>query len=296
MTIALRERADTRNQTLHLPDTLEANGISSDRSRILGRIGCLETRLAESRREVLAAQRIRYRVFAEEMGARMTPEAARTRCDADSFDDYCDHLLVIDTTIAGDIDDQLVGTYRLLRQDSAKRHFGFYSASEFAIHDMLARHPQKQFLELGRSCVLPAYRTRRTVELLWQGIWAYALAHGIDAMFGCASFRGVRPEAHALAFSFLHHHASASGSWAVSALPELYRKMDLMPIEAVHARHALAAMPPLVKGYLRLGARFGDGAVIDHAFGTTDVMVVLVKDAINARYVNYYGADASRFA
>lgn len=265
-------------------------------ARILGRIGTLQTRLAADPHEVAAAQALRYRVFAEEMGARMTPEADRVRRDVDAFDAVCDHLLVLDTSAGVDVEDQIVGTYRLLRQDVAVRAHGFYSASEFAIGDMLARHPQKRFLELGRSCVLGPYRTRRTVELLWQGIWAYALQNGIDVMFGCASFPGVRPEAHALALSFLAHNAASTGEWQVAARPELYRRMDLMPAEAVNVRQALLALPPLVKGYLRLGATFGEGAVIDAAFRTTDVMVVLPRSAISERYVNYYGADASRFA
>lgn len=297
MTIELHDRIVETKQGFAPGMALPSAGLAPLRdARILGRIGRLEARLAESQSEIRAAQTVRYRVFGEEMGARMTPASTRVRRDVDSFDAYSDHLLVLDTAIEGDVEDQIVGTYRLLRQDVANSHYGFYSASEFAIHDMLSRHPQKRFLELGRSCVLPDYRTRRTVELLWQGIWAYALGHGIDAMFGCASFFGARPEAHALALSFLHHHCRADGEWAVSALPELYRTMDLMPEEAVQTRAALAALPPLVKGYLRLGALFGEGAVIDRAFGTTDVMVVLPKTAISDRYLNYYGADASRFA
>ncbi|WP_099865790.1 GNAT family N-acetyltransferase [Pararhizobium haloflavum] len=295
MTIDLRQGSSD-----HLGSAALAIGTTAPQDiadpRILGRMGGLTTRLAQSRREICAAQAIRYRVFADEMGAHMSPASARARRDMDGFDTYCDHLLVIDPAIDGDCEDQIVGTYRLLRQSVAKEHHGFYSASEFAVDDMLARHPQKRFLELGRSCVLPAYRTRRTVELLWQGIWAYCQRHGIDAMFGCASFPGTRPEAHALALSFLHHHAPTKGAWSVSALPELFRKMDLMPSEAVRPREALSAMPPLIKGYLRLGATFGEGAVIDRAFGTTDVVVVLPRSAINPRYVNYYGADATRFA
>ena len=288
MTIELRERP-------HGSEPLFAPMLAA-KVPLLGRIGALQARLAADAHEVRAAQRIRYQVFAGEMGASMSPAAIRSGRDIDAFDTCCDHLLVIDTAIAGDIEDQIVGTYRLLRQSVAKAHHGFYSASEFAVDDMLARHPQKRFLELGRSCVLPRYRTRRTVELLWQGIWSYALQHGVDAMFGCASFPGLRPEAHALALSFLHHHAAARGDWRVSALPELYREMDLMPAEAIRPRAALAALPPLIKGYLRLGAAFGNGAVVDRAFRTTDVMVVLPRAAISERYVNYYGADASRFA
>jgi len=270
--------------------------ISDNGNVVLGRIGSLETRLATSRQEIEAAQMIRYRVFVEEMGAELPIEAMRARRDFDAFDDICDHLIVLDTAIDGDPADQIVATYRLLRQEVAMRHSGFYSASEFDIEPLLARHPDKRFMELGRSCVLPPYRTKRTVELLWQGNWAYALKHDLNVMFGCASFPGRFPELHALALSFLHHNVLAQNEWAVSALHPHGRNMDLMPNEAVNAKRALMAMPPLIKGYLRLGAMVGDGAVVDHAFGTTDVLVVLPVESISSRYINYYGADAQRFA
>ncbi|MCP8897273.1 GNAT family N-acetyltransferase [Shinella daejeonensis] len=263
---------------------------------VLGRIGSLETRLARTASEIDAAQAIRYRVFAEEMGARLTNEAAARRRDVDSWDAVCDHLLVLDTAIDGDAEEQIVGTYRLLRQDVASISGGFYSQSEFDVDTLIARHPGKRFMELGRSCVLPDYRTRRTVELLWQGNWAYALKQGVDVMFGCASFHGVIPEEHALALSFLHHNVRATDDWSVRAHPDQFSSMDLMPAEGVDARKALAAMPPLVKGYLRLGASVGTGAVVDHAFRTTDVLVVLPIGRISGRYLNYYGADAGRFA
>ncbi|MCK8780338.1 GNAT family N-acetyltransferase [Rhizobium sp. NTR19] len=261
-----------------------------------GRIGQLETRLARNAREIEAAQAVRYRVFVEEMNAQLSPEAMSSKRDMDSYDAFCDHLLVIDHSIPGEIEDQIVGTYRLLRQDVARANGGFYSASEYDIEPLLARHPDKQFMELGRSCVLPDYRTKRTVELLWQGNWAYSLKHGMSAMFGCASFSGVKPEEHAVALSFLHHTVSAKGEWAVSARPELYNNMDLMPLETINTRQALSALPPLIKGYLRLGAMVGDGAVVDRAFNTTDVLIVLPIASISNRYINYYGADAGRFA
>lgn len=263
---------------------------------VLGRIGSLETRLARTEREVDAAQAVRYTVFVEEMKAQVDPDCARRRRDVDSWDSLCDHLLVLDRSIEGDPEDQIVGTYRLLRHEVAMAHGGFYSGSEFGVGALVARHPNKRFMELGRSCVLPQYRTKRTVELLWQGCWAYALKHRIDAMFGCGSFPGVRPEEHALALSFLHHNAVAKGEWAAEALPHLYREMDLMPEEAINARRALFAMPPLIKGYLRLGAMIGKGAVVDQAFNTTDVLIILPIASISGRYVNYYGADAGRFA
>jgi putative hemolysin len=265
-------------------------------SDVLGRIGNLETRLARSVSEIDAAQAVRYRVFVEEMKAQLSHDAVRRKRDIDAWDMVCDHLLVLDTAIEGDAEEQIVGTYRLLRQDVAAVSGGFYSQSEFDVDALVARHPDKRFMELGRSCVLPAYRTKRTVELLWQGAWAYSLKHGVDVMFGCASFHGTVPEEHALALSFLHHNVQAKDDWSVSARPELFRVMDLMPAEGIDARKALVAMPPLVKGYLRLGATIGSGAVVDHAFNTTDVLIVLPIGQISGRYLNYYGADAGRFA
>jgi len=270
--------------------------LNADKSGVLGRIGTLETRIARTASEIDAAQAIRYRVFVEEMHAQVPPESARKRRDIDAWDAICDHLLVLDTAIEGDAEDQIVGTYRLLRQDVAMANGGFYSSSEFEVADLVARHPDKRFMELGRSCVLPQYRTKRTVELLWQGNWAYALKHRIDVMFGCASFAGAVPEEHALALSYLHHNALAKGHWRVEALPELEHSMDLMPAEAINMRKALAALPPLIKGYLRLGAMIGEGAVVDRAFRTTDVLIVLPIHTISERYRNYYGNDAGRFA
>ncbi|MGO4438669.1 GNAT family N-acetyltransferase [Rhizobium sp. RAF56] len=263
---------------------------------VLGRIGNLETRLARNAAEIDAAQAVRYRVFVEEMNAQLPADAMRRRRDVDHFDAICDHLLVLDRSIEGDTCEQIVGTYRLLRQDVAMANGGFYSASEFAIDGLLARHPDEQFMELGRSCVLPDYRTKRTVELLWQGNWAYALKHGMGAMIGCASFPGVHPEQHALALSFLYHQVGAKDEWAVDALPHLARNIDLMPMEAVNGRKALMALPPLIKGYMRLGAMVSTSAVVDTAFNTTDVLIVLPIASISDRYVNYYGADAGRFS
>lgn len=251
----------------------------------LGRLGELEVRLARSEADIIAAQEIRHAVFRAGHGA-------QDGLDADQFDAACDHLLVTDAAQGG----KVVGTYRLLRQDRTPLSGGFYSQDEFDSAALVARHPGRRFLELGRSCVHEDYRSRRTIELLWQGIWAYSLRHGMDVLTGCASFSGTVPAAHAQALSFLHHHCRAEGEWAVSAVAERHVCMDLMPAEAINPRAAFSALPPLIKAYLRLGAKVGEGCVIDHDFGTTDVMIVLPTEAMASRYVQYYGADASRFA
>ncbi len=263
---------------------------------ILGRIGNLETRIARTEREIDAAQAVRYRVFVEEMKAQVCVEDARRggKSTAGIAFAIISWFSTARSTAMPKI--RLSAPTACLRHEVAVAHGGFYSGSEFGVNALVARHPEKTFhgaRPLLRSAAIP---TKRTVELLWQGCWAYALHNRIDAMFGCGSFPGVQPEEHALALSFLHQNAVAKGEWAVDALPHLYREMDLMPSEAVNPRRALFAMPPLIKGYLRLGAMVGNGAVVDQAFNTTDVLIVLPISSISGRYVNYYGADAGRFA
>ncbi|WP_420960272.1 GNAT family N-acetyltransferase [Brucella sp. IR073] len=266
-----------------------------DNASVLGRMGSLEVRLAQTAAEIAAAQELRFKIFFEGHGAKHESAAALEERDADRFDATCDHLLVYDTAIAEPEHRQIVGTYRLMRGEKAREAHGFYSAGEYDVDRLTLAKPDLNFLELGRSCVKPEYRSKRTVELLWQGIWAYCRRHRIDVMFGCASFSGTIPAAHALALSFLHHNCRATAEWDVRALPQHYHPMDLMPLEAINPKVALFSMPPLIKGYLRLGAMIGDGAVVDHAFGSTDVFIILPVSHISSRYITYYGAEADRF-
>lgn len=259
----------------------------------LGRIGTLEVRLARSEDEIAAAQEVRFQVFYDELGARQNLLHTLEKRDADRFDDICDHLLVFDSALPGPAHRQIVGTYRLLRQEAATAAGGFYSDDEYEVGTLIARHPGQRFLELGRSCVLPAYRSKRTIEVLWQGIWAYVNRYGIDVMSGCASFHGTDPTVHAEALSFLARTCRATAEWDVRAVAGRYQPMDLLRDRPVNAKAALAAMPPLIKGYLRLGAKIGDGCVIDHDFGTVDVFIVMPVEQIAQRYVSYYGAEAA---
>jgi putative hemolysin len=266
-------------------------------STTMGRIGSLEVRLARTAAEVRRAQRLRYRVFYGEMSANPDATAKIAQRDIDTFDAYCDHLLVFDHATLGRTGrPAIVGTYRLLRQNIAERHSGFYSANEFDIAGLMARHRNVQFLELGRSCVLKPYRTKPVVELLWQGIWNYVRLYDLNVMLGCASLEGTDPDKLALQLSFLHHHARAPESWRARALPHRYVEMNRLRRSAIDPKAALRALPPLVKGYLRIGAIFGDGAVIDRQFGTTDVLVMLPVDTINARYITHFGPSADRHA
>lgn len=262
--------------------------------RVYGRVGDLEVRMASGVKDVRLAQRMRFDVFYREMSAKPSFLAELRRRDEDPYDAICDHLLVVDRAAAqkGQFSRRqlVVGTYRLLRQDVARKHFGFYTQGEYDIAPMLARHATLRFLELGRSCVLKSYRNRRTLELLWHGLWTYVREQRIDVMIGCASFEGTDPEAHAMALSYLHQHHRAPNEWRCAAHPHLRERMDLLPSDAINAKAALKALPPLIKGYLRLGAYVGDGAVIDHQFGTTDVLIILPVKSIDPRYFEYFGA------
>ncbi len=265
---------------------------------VLGRIGPLEVRLAQSKSDVKRAQRLRYKVFYKDGHAIADAATMLAQRDKDAFDKICDHLLVIDHAAKPSLSGKqpVVGTYRLLRQDIADHHGGFYTGNEFDIAGLMQRQRGLKFLELGRSCVLPPYRTKRTVELLWHGIWTYVRRYQFDVMIGCASFEGTDPDRLALPLSFLHHFARAPEDWRTNALSSRGVDMNMMAKDAIDTKAALKMLPPLIKGYLRVGAFIGDGAVVDHQFGTTDVLVVMPVSAINERYLGHFGADASRHA
>jgi putative hemolysin len=267
--------------------------------KIYGRVGNLEVRLARTWSEIKLAQRLRFQVFYEEMSAVPTRLAQFRRRDEDAYDAICDHLLVVDLDQTTPMRSgrperpKVVGTYRILRQDVAERGPGFYSAGEYDIAPLLkAKAPTHRFMELGRSCVLAPYRSKRSVELLWHGLWTYVRENGIDVMIGCASFEGTDLDEHRMALSFLHHRALAPAEWRCRARDPLYVSMNRMPMSEIDQKAALKSMPPLIKAYLRLGAFFGDGAVIDRQFGTTDVLVIMPVKNIDPRYFEHFGTPA----
>lgn len=243
--------------------------------------GPLEIRLARDSEDIKAAQRLRYEVFFEEMGAQIN-KASSVGMDQDEFDAYCDHLLVIDTSAPQKL--SVVGTYRLLRRHPADQIGKFYSASEFDISPIL-NYPG-EILELGRSCVKKTYRIRPTMQLLWRGIAAYASLYGIDLLFGCASFPGVNLETLKKPLSYLFNNHLAPPELRPRALPDLWINMNLDPKNTLNLslQDGLALLPPLIKGYIRVGGFVGDGAIFDHAFNTTDICIILRMNHVTDRY------------
>lgn len=248
--------------------------------------GRLEVRLAMNEEEVFAAQALRYRIFHEEMGA-YTATAGLSGHDMDPYDAVCDHLLVFDHGANGRGQPEVVGTYRLLRQKVAEANQGFYTAGEYDLSCLLEASVRRgQLLELGRSCVAPGYRNSATISLLWRGIASYLAGHEISLLFGCASFAGADPQVHAAELSLLHDEHLAPPEFRARALAPV--AMNMLAPGNYDRRAAVRALPPLIKGYLRVGAMVGDGAFLDAAFNTVDVFVAMPVENITRRYLNRF--------
>jgi len=260
---------------------------------VLAARGALRVVLSREPRDIRAAQELRFRVFYEELRARPDAGNLANRCDADEFDAACDHLLVIDG--AGERSNILssgkaVGTYRLLRQQAATEKGGFYSQREFDVTSLIARHPGLHFIELGRSCVLSTYRTQPVLELLWLGIWNFVRRNRVDVMFGCASLPGTDPDALKIQLSYLAQHYSAPPEWRVRAIAARAVAMNRLTDGSYNRRLASRSLPPLVRGYTKIGCFVGEGAVIDHQFNTTDVFVLMPVSRISSRYSARFGS------
>lgn len=256
------------------------------------RAGDLHIRLAETKEEVNASQELRYHVFCEEMAARPTREMAAAGREFDSFDAYCDHLLVLDDG-RGKGRSPVVGTYRLMRREPALRRGQFYTSDEYDISNLLAF--KGEILEVGRSCVDRDYRSRAIMQLLWRGIAAYVFHYDIGIMFGCASLPGVDSGKLAVPLAYLYHNHLAPSVLRPRARPERFVRMDTVSAKVATRDAAWPDLPPLIKGYLRLGGYVGDGAVVDEVFGTTDVCIVVKTDRVTEKYYRHYSlGDRSR--
>lgn len=246
----------------------------------------LQVRLAVGEADFLAAQRLRYRVFVEELGGDGPLVDHARRLERDEFDPVNDHLILVDPRRNIAELDHVVGVYRLLRGDRAAEFGRFYCDSEYDLDPL--KTSGRALLELGRSCVDAGYRGGPAMFLLWNALADYVLEHGIEVLFGVASFHGTDIETLKMPLSWLHHHHLAPEALRVRALPAHYQRMDLVPADQLDRRQAMVAMPALIKAYLRLGGFVGDGAFIDREFNTTDVCLLMDTAAMSARHKGFY--------
>ncbi len=231
----------------------------------------LKVSIARTPAEVEEAQRLRYKVFAEEMGAQVTGNSG---LDIDGFDQFCDHLLVRDSDTQ-----QVIGTYRILSPEKANEAGGYYAAGEFDLSRLA--HLFDRTVEVGRACVHQNYRSGGTITMLWAGLAKYMQIHNYEYMIGCGSIS-----------------MSDGGHTAAS----LYKKLQddyLAPLEyrvfphnplLVHALRSdmQVVCPPLIKGYLRLGAYICGELAWDPYFNTADMLVLLPLSRINPRYASHF--------
>jgi len=244
--------------------------------------------LARESADVEAAQRLRYEIFVEELGGDGPLVDHMARLERDRFDPFFDHLLLRDEAQGGAV----VGVYRLLRAEAAKRAGQFYSEDEYDL--TLLKRCGRPLLELGRSCVARPYRGGPGLYHLWQGLARYVEDHGIEVLFGVASFHGTDAQALAQPLSLLHHRHLAPPELRVRARPAHFQPMDLIPEDQIDRRTAMRAVPALIKAYLRLGGCVGEGAFVDHAFNTIDVCLVMDTARLSATQRAIYTRESAR--
>ncbi|MDY0030276.1 MAG: GNAT family N-acyltransferase [Pseudobdellovibrionaceae bacterium] len=242
-------------------------------------------RLAQNKDEVRAAQHLRYIVFYEEFGAKASEEMSAQRLDFDEYDPYADHLIIIDEARKPE-EGQIVGTYRLFRRERLPAEKEFYTSHEFDITAL--EKSGAKLLELGRSCVLPEYRTKHIMQRLWEGIADYLATHQIDLMFGCASLQGTSPEAASGQLAYLKYFHEPPEDLCPVAHPDCMKGLTLPDRESINARRVFSSLPPLIKGYLRLGAYIGKGAYLDSDFNCIDVCIVLPTGKVTSKYVKHF--------
>ena len=245
-----------------------------------------DIRLATDETDLLAAQRLRYRVFVEELGGDGAMVDHQARLERDEFDPVVDHLVLVDTRRDPADLDHVVGVYRLLPGAKAEAFGRFYCDSEYDLSKLKASG-RKQ-LELGRSCVLPEYRGGMGMLLLWNALSEYVLDREIEILFGVASFHGLDAQALAQPLSWLHAHHLAPEVLRPVARPDGFQTMELVADADLDRRAAMVGMPALIKAYLRLGGTVGEGAFLDRAFNTTDVLLLMDTTAMSQKHRDYY--------
>lgn len=249
-------------------------------------------KLAADDRDLRAAQRLRYQVFVEELGAGGTMVDHGARLELDEFDPFFDHLLLIDNhRDAAGLED-VVGVYRLLDSDRMPLIGRYYSEGEYDLS--VLKSSGRRLLELGRSCVHQDYRGGTAMLHLWNALADYVLEREIEVLFGTASFHGTDAQALAQPLAYLNHFHLAPEALRVVAQPDHRQAMDLIPVDQIDRRQAMAGIPALIKAYLRLGGFVGQGAWIDHDFNTIDVCLVMDTERMSAKHREFYMRKSGR--
>ncbi len=230
-------------------------------------------RIAQTAEDVDNVKRLRYHVFYTEKGAKALGDMGRLSMDFDDFDDYAYHVMVENE------EGELVGTVRLITRDNVPQSKNFYTEQFYNLDVFLDN--ARPAMELGRACIAKDYRKGRVLNLMWKYTMGLIRELNIELMFGCASFLGDDIKEHAHALSYMHYNYLLPAELQPTITFEKTTHLDLLSEDEVDTQKALAGIPPLIKGYLKLGGRVSDRAVVDHQFNTVFTCLFLDIDFIS---------------
>ena len=240
-------------------------------------------KLTEKKSELKKAQALRYSIFYKEKKAKPSFPKKILALDYDKVDKFADHLIVIDKgSIAPK--NKIVGTYRLIRGDVSANFGGFYTSSEFNLSNILDVYKNNQILELGRSCVHKDYRNGTVMNLLWKAIAEYVKFYDIKIILGCVSFSGTDIMKFSNELSYLRENFSLPDDLSVESLDENTYPVYKKTVTKINDLKIFAKLPPLIKGYLRVGGKVSDSFYVDYSFNTIDLCVVVKTDNIENKY------------
>ena len=247
------------------------------------KFGNFVIKLTEKKSELKKAQALRYSIFYKEKKAKPSFPKKILALDYDKVDKFADHLIVIDKGSTAP-KNKIVGTYRLIRGDVSANFGGFYTSSEFNLSNILDVYKNNQILELGRSCVHKDYRNGTVMNLLWKAIAEYVKLYDIKIILGCVSFSGTDIMKFSNELSYLRENFSLPDDLSVESLDEntypVYKKTFIK----INDLKTFAKLPPLIKGYLRVGGKLSDSFYVDYSFNTIDLCVVVKTDNIDKKY------------
>jgi len=241
-------------------------------------------KLVKTKPELKQAQALRYSVFYKEKRAKATLQKKIIKLDYDKIDKFADHLIVVDKNTKN----KVVGTYRLIRGDVAELFGGFYSSSEFNLENIINNYQNKHILELGRSCVHQNYRNGSIMNLLWKAIAEYVKLFDIKVLIGCASFSGIDPLKYTEELSYLRVNFSLPKKFSIKSYDNNIYPAFKLNDKNLNQLRTFAKLPPLIKGYLRVGGKVSDSFFVDHNFNTIDLCIVVRTNDIDKKYKKKY--------
>ncbi len=246
-----------------------------------------EIRFSKNYNELIESQKIRHKVFIVEMGNINKQEPTKSNIEQDKFDKFCRHLIIIDhENTKKNTSGKIIGVTRLMLSEDSEKGIGFYCSQEFNLKPIIST--QKKCLEIGRTCIDPAYRNTLILHYLWIELGSFCSKHGIEILFGVGSFVGNNVGKIAMALSYIYNEYLAPPEIRPIALKKGFIEMKIIPKDEIDKLKALKQMPNLLKSYLRLGGIVGEGAYMDRELNTIDILIMIDILHMNKKYKIYY--------